>query len=130
MFKPFAISIVAALALAACSNPAAELDGDIDVGGTDPAYWTLKVTRATGKAVITILGEPSFEGALPVKSDGPNGVTVLTSATPKGDFVMNFTHKECFDGLAESARPWTVTVNWNGEMLNGCAFALPTPAAG
>lgn len=130
MFKPFAVAAILVLGLAACSSPEAELDGNIDVGGTEPAYWTVKVQRDTGKAVISVLGEPDFEGSLPVKSSGAEGAVVLTSTTPKGDFVMNFTHKECFDGLAESARPWTVTVNWNGETLNGCAFALPAAAAG
>lgn len=125
MFKPLAVFAIAAVALAACSGPEVELDRDLEVGGTDPAYWTVEVRKATGKAVISILGEASFEGSLPVRSQGEDGAFLLTSSTPKGEFVMNFKAAECFDGLAESPRPWTVTVNWNGEMLNGCAFAMP-----
>jgi uncharacterized membrane protein len=34
---------------------------------------------------------------------------------------MSVTQKECFDGLAETARPWSVTAMWKGEILNGCA---------
>ena len=126
MLKSIIAVAAAAFTLTACSSPEAELDGDIDVGGMDPANWTVEVRRATGKSVISILGEPSFEGSLPVKSDGADGAVLMTSTTPKGDFVMNFTRAECFDGLSETARPWTVTVNWNGETLNGCAFALPS----
>jgi uncharacterized membrane protein len=130
MFRPLVTITIAAFALAACAGPEADLDGDLDVGGTDPAYWTVEIRKATGKALISILGEASFEGSLPVKSRGEGGAFLMTSATPKGEFVMNFAVKECFDGLAETARPWTVTVNWNGETLNGCAFALPAAAAG
>jgi uncharacterized membrane protein len=128
MLKSIAFAAVASFALVGCSSPDTELNGDIDVGGMDPANWTVEVRKATGKSIISILGEPSFEGGLPVKSNGANGAILMTSTTPKGEFVMNFTRAECFDGLAEEARPWTVTVNWNGETLNGCAFALPAAA--
>jgi uncharacterized membrane protein len=89
---------------------------------TDPAYWTVQVEREANKSIISIIGDAQFEGEAPVKSSGENGATRLTSKTEQGDFVMNFTQKECFDGLAETARPWTVTVTWKGEIYNGCAF--------
>ena len=125
MLKPISVvtlSVLAlsAAALAACSAEG-DLAGDLDIGGTDPAYWTVQTQHETGKATISILGEASFEGDLPVKSSGKDGAVILTSKTPQGDFVMTFTHKECFDGLADVARPWTVTARWNGEILNGCA---------
>ncbi|MEY2759205.1 MAG: hypothetical protein RIR33_2983 [Pseudomonadota bacterium] len=116
-----ALALLAAI-LAACSNAEADLDGDLEVGGTEPAYWTVQVDREANKATISILGEASFEGEAPVKSRGEEGVLLLTSKTPAGDFVMSFTRKDCFDGLAESARPWSVSVTWKGEILNGCAF--------
>ena len=122
MLKPVSTLVLAAIALAACSSPDADLDGDLEVGGTDPAYWTVQVDRDAGKSTISILGEAQFEGDAPVKARGEEGVFLLTSKTPQGDFVMTFTQKECFDGLAETARPWTVTASWKGELLNGCAF--------
>lgn len=120
MLKPVPLLALSLLALAACSNDS-DLAGDLEIGGTDPAYWTVQVEHATGKSTISIIGEPSLEGELPVKTAGEGGAVLLTSKTPGGDFVMAFTHKECFDGLADVARPWTVTVRWNGEILNGCA---------
>ncbi len=120
MLKPVAMFAFAAFGLCACSAEG-DLDGNLDVGGTEPAYWTVQIDQQVGKVVISILGEPSLEGALPVKSKGEGGAVLLTSRTSDGDFVMNLTHKECFDGLAESVRPWAVTVNWKGEILNGCA---------
>lgn len=120
MLKPVSILALSVLALTACSAEG-DLAGDLEIGGTDPAYWTVQVEQATGKATISILGEPSFEGELPVKTKGEGGAFILTSKTPNGDFAMAFTQKECFDGLAETARPWTVTVTWKGEILNGCA---------
>ena len=122
MLKPVSALAFAALALAACSNAEADLDGDLEVAGTDPAYWAVQVEREANKATISILGEPSFEGEAPVKERGEGGATMLTSKTPQGDFAMSFTQKECFDGLADTARPWTVTVTWKGEILNGCAY--------
>ena len=121
MIKPAAILALAALGLSACSAEG-DLAGDLDVGGTDPAYWTVEINREQGKSHISILGEPSFEGALPVRSSGEGGAVVLTSRTDQGDFVMSMTHKDCFDGLAEAPRPWTVTVKWKGGILHGCAI--------
>jgi len=121
MFKPAVILALAALGLCACSAEG-DLDGNLDIGGTDPAYWTVQIDHQQGKAIISILGEASLTGALPVKSKGEGGSVLLTSKTDQGDFVMSITHKECFDGLAESARPWTVTATWKGEVLNGCAI--------
>jgi len=121
MLKPVAVLAFSAIALAACSNAAADLDGNLEVGGTDPAYWTVQVERETGKSLISILGEASLEGGAPVRSQGEAGTFLLTSKTPQGDFVMTLTQKECFDGLAETARPWSVTATWKGEILNGCA---------
>lgn len=121
MLKRVPALAVAIMALAACSNAEADLDGNLDVGGTEPAYWTVQVERETGKSLISILGEASFEGEAPVKSRGEDGAILLTSKTQQGDFVMTFTQKECFDGLAEPARPWTVMAMWKGEILNGCA---------
>ena len=121
MLKPVAVLAFSAIALAACSNAAADLDGNLEIGGTDPAYWTVQVDRETGKSLISILGAASLAGEAPVRSQGDAGVFVLTSKTPQGDFVMNVTQKECFDGLAETARPWSVTAMWKGEILNGCA---------
>ncbi len=120
MLKPVAIFAVAVFALCACSAEG-DLAGNLEVGGMDPAYWTVQVDHETGKAVISVLGEPSIEGALPVKSAGEGGAVLLTSKTDQGDFVMSLTHKECFDGLAEAARPWAVSAMWKGEVLNGCA---------
>ena len=120
MLKPVAIIALVALSVCACSAEG-DLNGNLDVGGTDPAYWTVQVNHAEGKAVISILGEPSLEGALPVKSAGEGGAVLLTSRTAQGDFVMSLTHKECFDGLAEAARPWAVSATWKGETLKGCA---------
>jgi len=122
MFKRVSALALSVLILAACSNADADLDGDLEVGGTEPAYWTVQVDREANKATISILGEASFEGEAPVKSRGEGGAHLLTSKTPEGDFVMSFTQKECFDGLAENARPWSVTVTWKGEILSGCAF--------
>lgn len=122
MFKSLCIVAFAAVGLAACTPADAELDGDIEVGAADP-YWTVEVLRDEGKTLISVVGDPSVEGELPVKTQGEKDVILLTSKTPQGDFVMNFTHKECFDGLAETARPWTVTVDWKGELLQGCARA-------
>lgn len=122
MLKRVPALAVAIMALAACSNAEADLDGDLDVGGTEPAYWTVQVQREAGKSLISILGEASFEGEAPVRSQGEDGAILLTSKTQQGDFVMTFTQKECFDGLAEPARPWTVTATWKGEILNGCAM--------
>lgn len=127
MLKTLSILAVAILGLAACSAEG-ELEGDVDVGGTKPAYWTVEINRAENKATISIIGEASIEGALPVKSKGEKDQLLLSSKTPEGDFVMAFTHKECFDGLADNAWPWSVTAMWKGEMLVGCAHPRETRA--
>ena len=121
MLKPVAIFALAAFGLCACSAEG-DLAGDLEVGGTEPAYWTVAINHQEAKAVISVLGDPSIDGALPVKSSGEGGAILLTSKTDQGDFVMSFTHKECFDGLADTARPWTVTAPWKGEILKGCAL--------
>ena len=121
MLKAMSLIAVAAVGLAACSGPESQLDGDLNIGGTEPAFWGVEVRRAEGKSKISIVGEPAFEGQLPVKTRGAEGSFMMTSATSQGDFAMMFTPKECFDGLAESARPWTVSVEWKGEILQGCA---------
>lgn len=121
MLKPVSVLAFAVIGLAACSNAAADLDGNLEIGGTEPAYWTVQVDREAGKSLISILGAASLEGDVPVISQGKGGAFSLTSKTPQGDFAMTFTQKECFDGLAETARPWTVTASWKGEILNGCA---------
>jgi uncharacterized membrane protein len=120
MLKPVSVLALSVLALAACSAEG-DLAGDLEIGGTEPAYWTVQVQQEAGKSAISIVGEPSLEGELPVKTPGEGGAFLLTSKTPSGDFVMTFTHKECFDGLADVARPWTVTAEWKGEILSGCA---------
>lgn len=124
MLKPVLVLTFVVLALTACSNAGADLDGNLEIGGTEPAYWTVQVERETNKSLISILGEPSLEGEAPVRSQGEAGAILLTSKTPQGDFVMTLTQKECFDGLAETARPWSVTATWKGEILNGCATPL------
>ncbi len=111
----------AVMALAACSNAEADLDGDLEISGSEPAYWAVQVEREANKSLISILGEASFEGEAPVKSRGEGGAFLLTSKTTQGDFLMTLTQKECFDGLAETARAWSVTATWKGEILNGCA---------
>jgi len=121
MLKQVSVLVFAVIAVAACSNAAADLDGNLEIGGTDPAYWTVQVERETGKSLISILGAASIEGEAPVRSQGEAGAFLLTSKTPQGDFVMTLTQKECFDGLAETARPWSVIATWKGETLNGCA---------
>jgi uncharacterized membrane protein len=111
----------AAIGLAACSSPEADLDGDLEIGAADPFYWSVDIKRDTGKTIISIVGQPAFEGDLPVRTKGEGAAYLLTSKTPQGDFVMSLTQKECFDGLAEEARPWAVTATWQGEILEGCA---------
>jgi uncharacterized membrane protein len=120
MLKTAFILALGAFGLCACSAEG-DLGGDLEIGGTEPAYWTVEIDHAQAKTVISILGEPSLEGGLPVKSRGEGDGVLMTSKTDQGDFVMTFTHKECFDGLAETARPWAVTATWKGETLSGCA---------
>jgi len=122
MLKPLSLIALAALGLAGCTAADTELDGDLEGGAADP-YWTFEVVRAENRTTISIVGEPAVQGELPVKTKGEADEVILTSMTPQGDFVMHFTHKECYDGLAETPRPWTVTVDWKGETLQGCARA-------
>lgn len=122
MLKPLSLIALAALGLAACSPADLELDGDLEGGAADP-YWTFEVVREENRTTISIVGEPAVQGGVPVKTKGEKDEIILTSTTPQGDFVMRLTHKECYDGLAETPRPWTVAVDWKGEALQGCARA-------
>jgi len=122
MLKSLSLIAFAALGLAACTAAEAELDGDLEGGAADP-YWTFEVVRDENRTTISIVGDPAVQGALPVKTRGEKDEIILTSATPEGDFAMRLTHKECYDGLAETPRPWTVSVDWKGETLQGCARA-------
>lgn len=120
MLKPVFVAALAAFGLCACSADG-DLSGNLEIGGTEPAYWTVVIDHAQARTTISILGAANLEGGLPVKSSGEGGAVLMTTKTEQGDFVMTFTHKECFDGLAETARPWTVTATWKGEALSGCA---------
>ena len=128
----FASAALVAL-LAACTPADAELDGDLEVNGMDPAFWGVKVARAQNSTTIAVLGERDIAGELPVKSKGPGNAVLMTSRTPEGDFVMTLHQEACKDGLGERAYNWSVTVDWKGEMLTGCAAPAafgPAPAAG
>lgn len=133
MFKvAFASAALLAL-LAACSPVDAELDGDLEVNGMDPAFWGVKVVRAQNVTTIAVLGERDIAGELPVKSKGADEAFLLTSKTPEGDFVMTLRHEPCQDGLGEREYQWSATADWKGETLKGCAApvkAAPAPAAG
>lgn len=133
MFKiAFASAALVAL-LAACSPADAELDGDLEVNGMDPAFWGVKVARAQNSTTIAVLGERDIAGELPVKSKGADKDFLLTSKTPEGDFVMTLRQEPCKDGLGEREYHWSATVDWKGETLKGCAAAAkpaPAPAAG
>jgi uncharacterized membrane protein len=127
MFKLACGFAVLALALAACTPADAELDGDLEVNGMEPAFWGVKVTRADNTTSIAVLGERDIAGGLPVKSSGENNSTVLTSTTPEGDFVMTLKKEDCKDGLGEREYHWSVLASWKGETLKGCAAPM-TPA--
>ena len=133
MFKvAFASAALIAL-LAACSPADAELDGDLEVNGMEPAFWGVKVARAEKTTTIAVLGERDIAGELPVKSKGTDKDILLTSKTPEGDFVMTLRQEACQDGLGEREYNWSATVAWKGETLKGCAApvkAAPAPAAG
>lgn len=116
-----------ALALSACAPADVELDGDLEINGMDPAFWGAKVTRADKTTVIAVAGARDVAGELPVKTKGEKDATILTSKTPDGDFVMILHKEPCEDGLGEREYHWSVSANWQGEMLKGCA-AVPTPA--
>jgi len=131
MFKKIACASIALAVLAACSPGEAELDGDLEVNGMEPAFWGVKVIRAENKTTIAVLGERDIVGELPVKSKADKA-TVLTSKTPEGDFVMTVTPGECQDGLGEREYHWSVSATWKGETLQGCAAPMKAaaPAAG
>lgn len=114
--------------LAACSPADAELDGDLEINGMEPAFWGVKIVRAQKITTIAVLGERDIAGELPVKSKGEKDATILTSKTPEGDFVMTLRQGPCEDGLGERAYNWSVVANWKGEKLSGCA-AVVKPAA-
>ena len=119
--------------LAACSPADAELDGDLEVNGMDPAFWGVKITRAAKTTSIAVLGERDIAGELPVKSKGAENAVLLTSKTPEGDFVMTLRQEDCKDGLGEREYHWSATASWKGETLKGCASPVkvaPAPAAG
>lgn len=136
MLKTICASLALVGLLAACSPGDAELDGDLEINGMDPAFWGAKVVRAENKTTIAVLGERDIVGELPVKSKAEKA-TILTSKTPNGDFVMTLTQGDCEDGLGEREYHWSVVASWNGETLKGCAApvkaaapaAPPAPAA-
>ena len=133
MFKVAFASVALAALLAACSPADAELDGDLEVNGMDPAFWGVKVSRATKSTSIAVLGERDIAGELPVKSKGAQSDVVLTSKTPDGDFIMTLRQEDCQDGLGEREYHWSVTASWKGETLKGCASPIksaPAPATG
>lgn len=131
MLKTIFASIVLVGLLAACSPGDAELDGDLEVNGMEPAFWGVKVIHAENKTTIAVLGERDITGELPVKSK-TDKATVLTSKTPEGDFVMTLTQGDCEDGLGEREYHWSVRAAWKGETLTGCAapMKVAAPAAG
>lgn len=131
MLRTILASIALAGLAAACSPADAELDGDLEVNGMDPAFWGVKVVRAENKATIAVLGERDVVGEAPVKTKAEKS-TILTSKTPEGDFVMTLTQGACEDGLGEREYHWSVSASWKGETLKGCAAAAKpaAPAAG
>ncbi len=131
MLKTICASIALLGLAAACSPGDAELDGDLEINGMEPAFWGVKVSRAENKATINVLGERDVVGEAPVKTKAEKA-TILTSKTPEGDFVMTLTQGDCEDGLGEREYHWSVSASWKGEVLKGCAApAKPAaPAAG
>ena len=77
MFKPAVILALAALGLCACSAEG-DLDGNLDIGGTDPAYWTFQIDYPHGKAIILLLGHASPALPPPLNLKGQGG-SVLTT---------------------------------------------------
>lgn len=120
-----------AVLLSACGPGAAELDGDLEVNGMDPVFWGVQVNREDNETSISVLGARDIVGDLPVKSSGEKGATLLTAKTPEGDFVMTLRPEACEDGLGEREYHWSVSADWKGETLKGCAApkAPPAPAA-
>jgi uncharacterized membrane protein len=129
MLKPACAAAVLAALLAACTPADAELDGDLEINGMEPAFWGVKVTRAQNKTTIAVLGSRDIAGEPPVKSKGEKDTTVLTSKTPEGDFVMTLRQGECEDGLGQREYHWSVVATWKGETLKGCAAPMKPPAA-
>ncbi len=131
MLKSILASIALVGMLAACSPGDAELDGDLEINGMEPAFWGVKVVRAENKITLAVLGERDVVGELPVKSKAEKA-TILTSKTPNGDLVMTLTQADCEDGLGEREYHWSVVASWNGEKLVGCAAPVKAaaPAAG
>lgn len=127
MLKTICASIALVGLLAACSPSDAELDGDLEVNGMEPAFWGVKVVRAENKTTIAVLGERDIVGELPVKTKADKA-TVLTSKTPEGDFVMTVTQGDCQDGLGEREYHWSVSAAWKGETLQGCAAPMKAAA--
>ncbi len=113
---------IAAITLAACTPADAALDGDLVVNGLEPAFWAVTVSREENKSAISIMGEPDFQGTAPVKASSGEGEFTLTSATPQGPFIMRVRQEACLDGIDNNAKyDWSVSVDWNGETLTGCA---------
>ncbi len=127
MLKLVCASVVFAMSLAACSPADAELDGDIEANGMEPAFWGVKVSRVAKTTSIAVLGERDIVGEPPVKSKGEKDATILTSKTPDGDFVMTLRQEKCEDGLGEREYHWSVVADWKGEKLSG--WAAPIKAA-
>lgn len=118
--------------LAACTPADAPLDGDLEIAGMDPAFWGVKIERGQDRAVISINFEPDFTGSEPVKARLEDGTITLTSATPKGEFVMKLTQGTCLSGLDNAMTlDWSVSVDWEGETWTGCAkpVSFAPPAA-
>lgn len=129
MLKLACAAAAFAALLAACTPADAELDGDLEINGMEPAFWGVKVARAQNKTAIAVLGAKDIAGELPVKSKGEKDVTVLTSKTPEGDFVMTLSQGKCEDGLGEREYHWSVLATWKGETLKGCAAPMKPSAA-
>lgn len=127
----FSLVVIAVLALgaAACAPADAVLDGDIEAAGMEPAFWGVKVSREKNTSEISVLGEADFSGPAPVKAKTPEGLVTLTTATPRGDFVMVLKNETCLNGLDNKVQfDWSVTVDWQGETLSGCAKAIAKAA--
>ena len=128
MLKSVCATVVLAMSLAACSPPDAELDGDIEINGMEPAFWGVKVARAAKTTSIAVLGERDIVGEPPVKTKGDKDATILTSKTSEGDFVMTLRQEKCEDGLGEREYHWSVVADWKGEKLSGCAAPVKAAA--
>jgi uncharacterized membrane protein len=125
------LALLAACLPPACTPPDAALDGDLEIAGMDPAFWGVKVERSADRIVISINFEPDFTGSAPVKTANEDGSYLLTSSTPKGDFVMRLEKTACLSGLDnDMAFDWSVSLDWAGETWKGCAKPVsPAPPA-